>query len=82
MAKRTQKPALPVTEVSDQPVKKQKLTKLERIARQEMRQSIRVAAYGGDFGNMGGGNIKAGDSSFYSPQLSTDFLELPQSERE
>jgi hypothetical protein len=82
MAKRTQKPALPVVEVSDQPVKKQKLTKLERIARQEMRQSIRVAAYGGDFGNMGGGNIKAGDSSFYSPQLSTDFLELPQSERE
>jgi intein/homing endonuclease len=74
--------SLPVTQVDEQPVSKQKLTKLERIARKEMRQSIRVAAYGGDYGNMGGGNIKAGDSSFYSPQLSTDFLELPQSERE
>ena len=74
--------SMPVMPVDEQTVAKQKLTKLERIARKEMRQSIRVAAYGGDYGNMGGGNIKSGNSSFYSPQLSTDFLELPQSERE
>jgi len=73
---------MPVVKVEDQISSKQKLTKLERIARREMRQSIRVAAYSGDYGNMNGGNIKSGDSSFYSPQLSTDFLELPQSERE
>lgn len=76
------KTGMPVVQVDDQSPAKQKLTKLERIARREMRQSIRVAAYSGDYGNMSGGNIKAGDSSFYSPQLSTDFLELPQSERE
>ena len=75
-------PNMPIKKVDDQPAQKQKLTKLERIARKELRQSVRVAAYGADYGNLGGSNIKAGDSSFYSPQLSTDFLELPQSERE
>jgi hypothetical protein len=74
--------AIPIVEVDAQDTKRQKLTKLEKIARKESRQSIRVAAYGADYGNLGGSNIKAGDSSFYSPQLSTDFLELPQSERE
>lgn len=62
--------------------KRQKLTKLEKIARREQAQSIRVAAYAGGFGNTGSGAIADGDSAFYSPQLSTDFLELPQSERE
>lgn len=66
-----------------------KLTKLERQARREAKQSIRVAMNAGGFG--GGGfsgygnvptNILNADSQFYSPQLSTDFLELPQSERE
>lgn len=77
------KPGLPVIEVDGQPsATKVQLTKLERIARREMRQSIRVAAYSSDYGNMGGANIRSADSNFYSPQLSTDFLELPQSERE
>jgi intein/homing endonuclease len=75
-------PPMPVNQVDQQNGSKQKLTKLERLARREQAQSIRVAAYGGTFGNAGGGAISNADSAFYSPQLSTDFLELPQSERE
>jgi hypothetical protein len=74
--------SLPVNKVDEQKPTKQKLTKLEKIARAEQKQSIRVASYGSNFGNGQGGAIKSGDSAFYSPQLSTDFLELPQSERE
>ena len=73
---------LPVNSTNHQNGAKQKLTKLERLARREQAQSIRVAAYGGSFGNSGGGAVSNADSAFYSPQLSTDFLELPQSERE
>ena len=73
---------MPVNRVDSQNGSKQKLTKLERLARREQAQSIRVAAYGGSFGNAGGGSVSNADSAFYSPQLSTDFLELPQSERE
>lgn len=73
---------MPVVRADTQNSQKNKLTKLEKIARREMAQSIRVAAFGGDFGNGGGGAISNADSAFYSPQLSTDFLELPQSERE
>src|SRR5512135_1353222 len=75
-------PPMPVNSVDQQNGSKQKLSKLERLARREQSQSIRVAAYGGTFGNSGGGAISNADSAFYSPQLSTDFLELPQSERE
>lgn len=80
-----QKPrGMPVVQQHAEEVKpvRQKLTKLERIARREQAQSIRVASYAGGFGNSGGGAISDADSAFYSPQLSTDFLELPQSERE
>ena len=73
---------LPVKTVDSQSISRSKLTKLEKLARREAAQSIRVAAYGGDFSNTGGGSIRDADSNFYSPQLSTDFLELPQSERE
>lgn len=73
---------MPVVRTDSQDRPRNKLTKLEKIARREMAQSIRVAAFGGDFGNAGGGAIANADSAFYSPQLSTDFLELPQSERE
>jgi hypothetical protein len=73
---------LPIKPVDQQNGAKQKLTKLEKLARREQAQSIRVAAYGGSFGNSGGGAITNADAAFYSPQLSTDFLELPQSERE
>lgn len=59
------------------------LTKLEKQARKEAKnQSIRVASYYGDMGNAGPMAISSADQNFYSPQLSTDFLELPQSERE
>lgn len=77
------------TEVQKVPAKN--LTKLEKQARREASQSIRTAnfssSYGvggfGGYGGMGGGgNITNADSAFYSPQLSTDFLEMPQSERE
>jgi len=81
MAKKP-KARLPVVEVKEQAATKSKLTKLERMARLESSQSIRVASYAGGFGNTGSGAISNADSAFYSPQLSTDFLELPQSERE
>ncbi len=71
--------------VDVQDMSKPKLTKLERQARRETSQSIRLAAVGGGFsgfGNAASGSISQADSQFYSPQLSTDFLELPQSERE
>jgi len=73
---------MPVVHVDEQARPKNRLSKLEKLARREQAQSIRVAAFGGDFGNAGGGAIANADSAFYSPQLSTDFLELPQSERE
>jgi hypothetical protein len=73
---------LPITPSESVGTPKNRLTKLERQARREAAQSVRVAAFGGNFGNAGGGSIQNADSAFYSPQLSTDFLELPQSERE
>lgn len=73
----------PVTRVDSQKAARTPLTKLERQARREARnQSIRVAAYYGDMGNASAMAINQADQNFYSPQLSTDFLELPQSERE
>jgi hypothetical protein len=77
---------MPVVRVDEQSVQRKGLTKLEKLARREAAQSIRIAAFSGsaasNFGNLGGGAIRGADSAFYSPQLSTDFLELPQSERE
>lgn len=85
---------IPIKQVDTQPIPSNKLTKLERQARREAAQSIRVAAcagfYGGGstgggfggFGNTGAGSVMNANQNFYSPQLSTDFLELPQSERE
>lgn len=78
-----QKPGgMPVVHSEGQKPQRQHLTKLEKLARREQAQSIRVASYAGGFGNAGSGAIADADSAFYSPQLSTDFLELPQSERE
>jgi hypothetical protein len=76
--------SLPVVTVTtdNNITKKSKLTKLERQARKEASQSIRMASFGGNFGNAGSGSVTNANSNFYSPQLSTDFLELPQSERE
>lgn len=80
-----------VNRVNEQSVPKNRLTKLERQARREASQSIRLAAFcppgggggsAGGFGGFGNGDVGLADSNFYSPQLSTDFLELPQSERE
>lgn len=59
------------------------LTPNERRARQE-RHRLRTADSGG-FGVdpiSGANTAMSGASSFFSPQLSTDFLELPQSLRE
>lgn len=72
-----------VTRVDQQNVARTPLTKLEKQARREAKsQSIRIAAYYGDMGNASSQAISQADQNFYSPQLSTDFLELPQSERE
>lgn len=80
----------PINRVDSQKMPSRALTKLEKAARKEQAQSIRVASVsgygygGGGFGGYGGsyGSITQAESAFYSPQLSTDFLELPQSERE
>lgn len=85
----------PIKVINEQKIAKTNLTKLEKQARREAAQSIRMASCTGLFGNAGGGggggygggntgygSILSADSNFYSPQLSTDFLELPQSERE
>ncbi len=74
----------PVTTVNSQKMAVKPLTKLERQARREAQsQSIRMAAsFYGDMGNSSAISISQADQNFYSPQLSTDFLELPQSERE
>jgi len=53
------------------------LTDKERAARQQYRG--KTAMYGGDIGT---NTVLSGNQSFFSPQLSTDFLELPQSLRE
>lgn len=80
---------MPVVRVDEQAKSRPKLTKLEKLARHS--QSIRTASHGGLYGGggmggYGGGggpaSIQEAHSAFYSPQLSTDFLELPQSERE
>ena len=72
-----------VTRVDQQNLARTPLTKLEKQARREAKsQSIRIAAYYGDMGNSSSQAISTADQNFYSPQLSTDFLELPQSERE
>ncbi len=91
MSKKTVKKtnAIPVIKKDDQEVKRTPLTKLERLARKEYGQSVRISSVsgmgmgGGGYGGGGmNGSFKDADSAFYSPQLSTDFLELPQSERE
>lgn len=82
-------PNFPVNHADDQAApKRQKLTRLERQARREAAQSVRIASFSGGYsgssGGYGGGgaNIMAAESQFHSPQLSTDFFELPQSERD
>lgn len=73
----------PIKYEEEQTITVTKLTKLERQARREASHPSRVASAGG-FGGFSNnaGNISQADSAFYSPQISTDFLELPQSERE
>lgn len=46
--------------------------------------SMRAAScgVGGGYGGSGGGSIMGSGGNFYSPELSTDFLELPQSDDE
>jgi hypothetical protein len=61
------------------------LTPKEKEARRQNKtaSTFKTADYGGGLGTVSGGNtMLSGTSSFFSPQLSTDFLELPQSLRE
>lgn len=67
------------------------LTYKERLARQQVRTGSGggFGGMGGGFGGgslggfgMGGGTIQSSQGNFFSPQLSPDFLELPQSLRE
>lgn len=60
------------------------LTEKERLARRIRTSNMSGAGGYGGPSPMGGGSNTAlsGNSSFFSPQLSTDFLELPQSLRE
>jgi hypothetical protein len=59
----------------------QTLTPKEREARRTSRLS-KTAAAGFDSSGLGRNTALSGTNSFFSPQLSTDFLELPQSLRE
>ncbi len=57
----------------------QNLTYKERLARQQLKSG----SLGGGFGGEAMGNtMLSQQGNFFSPQLSTDFLELPQSLRE
>lgn len=60
------------------------LTEKERLARRIRTSNMSgTGSYGGPASLGGGSNTSlSGNSSFFSPQLSTDFLELPQSLRE
>jgi hypothetical protein len=72
------------------------LTYKERLARQQARSASdgmgQLGGYGvgaglggsgiGLGGGLGGGTVLSSQGNFFSPQLSTDFLELPQSIRE
>lgn len=60
------------------------LTEKEKIARKIKTAAFGVDGFAGAFGAGGafGNTTMSGQGSFFSPQLSTDFLELPQSLRE
>lgn len=59
------------------------LTYKERLARQQARMMRQSNIIGdGAAGGLGGNTMMSGQGNFFSPQLSTDFLELPQSLRE
>jgi hypothetical protein len=57
---------------------KAKTGKPRRITSTMMRSKT-ASAYGGGMGLGNGGSIEGSGGNFYSPELSTDFLELPQS---
>lgn len=56
------------------------LTPKERMARQQSRLASGIG--GGSGMSFGGNTMLSAQGNFFSPQLSTDFLELPQSLRE
>ena len=58
--------------------KKAKTGKPRRITSSLMRSKT-ASAYGGGMGLGNGGSVEGIGGNFYSPELSTDFLELPQS---
>lgn len=59
------------------------LTEKERLARRIRTSNLSGMGYGGPSPTGSGSNTSlSGTSPFFSPQLSTDFLELPQSLRE
>jgi hypothetical protein len=58
------------------------LTPKERLARQQARTANCFGGGGYSGGGMGMNTTMSGNNNFFSVQLSTDFLELPQSIRE
>jgi len=56
------------------------LSPKERLARQQQKLAS-CGSFGGG-GSYGANTVQSGTDNFFSPQLSTDFLELPQSLRE
>lgn len=59
------------------------LTEKEKLARQIKTAASGIDAFSGAFGSGGFGNTTVSrQGNFFSPQLSTDFLQLPQSLRE
>jgi hypothetical protein len=58
------------------------LTDKEKVARQIRTAAFGADSFGGAFGGGGGNTSMSRQGNFFSPQLSTDFLELPQTLRE
>jgi len=63
------------------------LTPKERLARQQAKETKKASCFGGGGGGYSGGGmgmntVMSGNDNFFSVQLSTDFLEMPQSIRE
>jgi hypothetical protein len=74
-----EKEGTPVRSVGNGDGKKKAKTGKPRRITSSMMRAKTASAYGGGMGLGNGGSVEGIGGNFYSPELSTDFLELPQS---
>jgi len=74
-----EKEGTPVRSVGNGDGKKKAKTGKPRRIMSSMMRAKTASAYGGGMGLGNGGSVEGIGGNFYSPELSTDFLELPQS---